>query len=151
MKNTFLVSLITLILLLNGCRGGLDTSTISNEEEKMKINVNINGSDFLASIENNEATNELTKMMEIEPITLHLQDYGGFEKVGPLGRNLPSSDRHINTSCGDIVLYQSNQIVIFYGTNSWSYTPIGKIDDLTNFIQVMGEEDVVVIFSLLND
>ncbi len=150
MKNTFLVSLITLIPFLNGCRSGLDTSS-SNEEEKMKINVNINGSDFLASIENNEATIELIQMMEIEPITLHLQDYGGFEKVSPLGRDLPSSDRHINTECGDIVLYQSNQIVIFYGTNSWSYTPIGKIDDLTNFIEVMGKEDVIVIFSLLKD
>lgn len=60
-----------------------------------------------------------------------MEDYGGFEKVGELPQALPTSDTHVSTSPGDIMLYQGNSIVIFYGTNSWNYTPIGKIDDAT--------------------
>ena len=60
--------------------------------------------------------------MEEGPVTLEMDDYSGFEKVGPLGTSLPASNSQTTTQAGDIVLYQGNQIVMFYGSNSWSYT-----------------------------
>ena len=70
------------------------------------------------------------------------------EKVGPLGRGLPASDSQTTTQAGDIVLYQSNQIVLFYGSNSWSYTRLGSIDNLTGWEDALGSGDVTVTLSL---
>lgn len=87
-------------------------------------------------------------MMRESPITIRMSDYGGFEKVGSLGESLPTSDRQTTTAKGDIVLYSGNQIVIFYGTNSWSYTRLGHVDDLDGWEEALGNEDVTVTFSL---
>ena len=77
-----------------------------------------------------------------------MTDYSGFEKVGALGTSLPTSNSQTTTQSGDIVLYQGNQIVIFYGSNSWSYTRLGKIDDLTGWKDALGSGDVTVTFSM---
>lgn len=119
------------------------------EEENMnrKIIVEVNGSCFTATLENNEAADTLAEMIREEPVTIRMNDYSGFEKVGSLGTNLPTSNRQTTTQAGDIVLYQGNQIVIFYGSNSWSYTRLGKIDDLTGWEDALGSGDVTVTFS----
>ena len=112
-----------------------------------KIIVEVNGSRFTATLENNEAADTLAEMIREEPVTIRMNDYAGFEKVGSLGTSLPASNRQTTTHAGDIVLYQGNQIVIFYGSNSWSYTRLGKIDDLTGWKDALGSGDVTVIFS----
>ena len=97
----------------------------------MNMIVQVGGSTFTATLEENAAVNALVEMMERGPVTIQMSDYSGFEKVGPLGTSLPTSNSQTTTHAGDIVLYQGNQIVIFYGSNSWSYTRLGRIDDLT--------------------
>ena len=87
-------------------------------------------------------------MMRESPITIGMSDYGGFEKVGSLGESLPTSDRQTTTEEGDIVLYSGNQIVIFYGTNSWRYTRLGHVDNLDGWEEALGNEDETVTFSL---
>lgn len=77
-----------------------------------------------------------------------MSDYAGFEKVGSLGRSLPTSNSQTTTQSGDIVLYNGDQIVIFYASNSWSYTRLGKIDDLTGWEEALGSNDVIVTFSI---
>ncbi|HIT59831.1 MAG TPA: hypothetical protein IAC33_01005 [Candidatus Fimousia stercorigallinarum] len=89
-------------------------------------------------------------MMRESPITIRMSDYGGFEKVGSLGESLPTSDRQTTTEEGDIVLYSGNQIVIFYGANSWSYTRLGHVDDLDGWEEALGNEDVTVTFPYRN-
>lgn len=113
----------------------------------MKMNVNVNGQNFIATLERNSAADALIQIMKLEPVTLQLEDYSGFEKVGPLGQNLPTSDSQTTTHPGDIVLYQGNQIVMFYGSNSWNYTPLGHIDDLTGWEEALGSGNVTVTFS----
>ena len=121
-----------------------------NEEEnvEMKMNVRIGDINFTATLENNDATDAFVEMMETEPVVIQMSDYSGFEKVGSLGRSLPTNNSQIATKAGDIVLYQGNQIVIFYGSNSWSYTRLGRIDDLTGWEDALGSKDVIVTFSL---
>ena len=126
------------------------TENESSEEEnsEMKMIVNVNGQDFTATLENNSAVDALVQMMENGPVTLQLSDYAGFEKVGPLGQSLPASNSQTTTHAGDIVLYQGNQIVMFYGSNSWSYTRLGHIDDLTGWEEALGSGDVTVTLSM---
>lgn len=127
-----------------------ETGGISEEEEEtgMKMNVEVNGTVFTAVLENNGAADALAEMMKDQPVTIQMRDYAGFEKVGPLGQNLPASDSRTTTQAGDIVLYQGNQIVIFYGSNTWSYTRLGKIEDLSGWEEALGRGDAAVTFSL---
>ena len=120
------------------------------EEETMdrKMIVEVGGKHFTATLEDNKAADTLAEMMQEDPVTIQMSDYGGFEKVGDLGTELPTSNRQTTTQAGDIVLYQGNQIVIFYGSNSWSYTRLGRIDDLTGWETALGDGDVTVTFAL---
>ena len=68
--------------------------------------------------------------------------------MGSLGKSLSTDNQQITTQAGDIVLYSGNQIVMFYGSNSWSYTKIGKIDDLSGWEDALGNGSVTVVFSL---
>lgn len=79
-------------------------------------------------MENNASVKALMELLVKEPLTIQMSEYGGFEQVGSLGQRLPSNDLQTTASAGDIVLYSSNNIVIFYGSNSWSYTRLGKIE-----------------------
>lgn len=118
------------------------------ENTEMKLNVQIGDNTFTATLEDNAAVDALTELLASGPLVIQMNDYAGFEKVGSLGTSLPSSNRQTTTQAGDIVLYQGNQIVIFYGSNSWSYTRLGRIDDLTGWTEALGSGDVTVTFSL---
>lgn len=120
----------------------------NEEEEVIKMNVQVGGRIFTATLEDNRAVDALAEMMENAPVTIEMNDYAGFEKVGSLGQNLPANNSQTTAQPGDIVLYQGNQIVIFYGSNSWSYTRLGRIDDLTGWEDALGSGDVTVTFSL---
>ena len=117
------------------------------EQEQMKITIQTGSASFTATLEDNEAARELYGMLQSQPMTLRLRDYGGFEKVGDLPSALPASDSRTTTREGDIVLYQSDQIVMFYGSNTWAYTRLGRVDDLTGYRQALGPGDVTLTLS----
>ena len=127
-----------------------ETDIQNNTEENTVTNMNVQVGDvvFSATLEENEAVSALVEMMRESPVVIQMSDYSGFEKVGSLGTSLPASNSQTTTQTGDIVLYNGNQIVIFYGSNSWSYTRLGHIDDLTGWEEALGRGDVTVIFSL---
>lgn len=130
--------------------GAAETDIQNNTEENKVANMNVQVGDvvFSATLEENEAVSALVEMMRENPVVIQMSDYSGFEKVGSLGTSLPASNSQTTTQTGDIVLYNGNQIVIFYGSNSWSYTRLGHIDDLTGWEDALGSGDVTVIFSL---
>lgn len=125
-----------------------ESEVSSEESETMQMNVQVGAATFSATLEENAATEAFVEMMKSAPVTIQMSDYSGFEKVGALGTSLPTSNSQTTTQSGDIVLYNGNQIVIFYGSNSWSYTRLGKIDDLTGWTQALGSGDVTVTFSV---
>ena len=100
------------------------------EADKM-IELRIDGAAVSVDWEDNESVTALQKLLADGAITVQMSMYGGFEQVGPLGTSLPRNDVQTTTSAGDIVLYSGNQIVVFYGTNSWAYTRLGKIENLS--------------------
>lgn len=117
-----------------------------NEIPQMKIQ--IGEYIFYASLENNTSVDALIQMMKETPIVINMRDYSGFEKVGSLGTTLPDSDSQITAQAGDIVLYNKDQIVVFYGSNSWSYTKIGHVNDLTDWEKALGSGEVEITFSI---
>lgn len=114
-------------------------------EEGGSVRLEIGGRTFTATLEDNEAARALCDML---PLSLDFNDYGGFEKVASIPRRLPSQDRQMRTSAGDIVLYSLNQIVVFYGGNSWSYTKLGHIDDVEGLTEALGRGNVEITFTL---
>ena len=127
---------------------GTENTEGTEDITAMKMNVQIGDKVFTATLEDNAAVHELIELMRKAPITIDMSDYSGFEKVGPLGKNLTTENQQTTTSAGDIVLYSGNQIVMFYGSNSWSYTRLGRIDDLTGWAEALGSGDITAIFSL---
>ena len=117
-----------------------------------KINITIDGRTVGATLADNDATKSLAEKLADGPVTISMHNYGGFEKVGALPWRLPTSDTPITTKPGDIMLYTGDNIVIFYGQNSWSYTPLGTLDitdpqEIGNFV---GNGDKQVTLSLPN-
>lgn len=117
-----------------------------------KINLTIDDRTMTATMVDNAATRELTALLSQGPISIEMDDYGGFEKVGALPQSLPTSNSQITTVPGDIMLYQGRNMVIFFGSNSWSYTRLGKIDGATTggLREFLGNGNVTVVISLSN-
>ena len=102
----------------------------------------IDGTEVPVTWENNESVQALHALA---PLTIEMSMYGGFEQVGPIGSSLPRNDRQTTTAPGDLVLYSGNQLVVFYGTNSWAYTRLGHVD-LTKeeLTALLSEHDVTI-------
>ena len=124
------------------------TEPTHEDTEGMKMNVQIGEATFTATLEDNAATREFIEMMKEGPISVNMSDYSGFEKVGAIGERLTANDSQITTAEGDIVLYGGDQIVMFYGSNTWSYTKIGRIDDLSGWKEALGSGSITAVFSL---
>ena len=111
-----------------GFSGCVDKPDVPPEQEVTTMYITIEGNKAEVTLEQNAATAALVELLRNGDITYTADDYGGFEKVGGLGHSLPTSNSQITTRPGDVILYSGNQIVLFYGSNSWSYTRLGKIN-----------------------
>ena len=105
----------------------------------------------MVALADTEAAQALVEQLRIEPVTVSLHAYGGFEQVGSLPWRLPTSDEQITTSPGDVMLYQGDQITIFTGSNSWAYTPLGSIQDAASetLFEVFGGDAAEITLSLV--
>ncbi len=103
-----------------------------------------------ATLVDNAATQALAEKLKTNSVTIEMSDYGGWEKVGGLGFDLPTSNERITAQPCEFVLYQGNQLVIFYGSNSWSYTRLGKFDNITQseLKEILGSGNVTVTLTL---
>ncbi|MBQ6528100.1 MAG: hypothetical protein IJI38_06215 [Clostridia bacterium] len=113
------------------------------------MQMKINESQVSVAWEDNESVAAL-KELAANGLTLQMSMYGGFEQVGSIGQRLPSQDVQTSTSFGDIVLYSGNQLVVFYGSNSWAYTRLGHIIDKTQeeMQELLGNGDVTITLSV---
>jgi hypothetical protein len=118
------------------------------EQEEPMLKITVGEYELLATFADNSSAEEFRELLSKGPVTVEMEDYGGFEKVGPLGTTLTRNDAQITTEPGDVILYQGNQITIYYGTNTWSFTRLAKIDDPADLQEKLGEGTVQVTFSL---
>ncbi len=120
--------------------------------EASQLTVSFRGHTYTATLESNSTADAFVQQIRDHggSITLRASDYGSFEKSASLGTALPANDTQTAVNPGDFVLYSDSQIVLFYGTNSWSYTRLGKLDgDLTDLKAHLGEGDVEITYALL--
>lgn len=126
------------------------TQEHTEQEAEMKMKLQIGDTAFTATLAKNSSVDALKELMADGPLTLNMSDYAGMEKGADLGVTLPQNNEHMNTQPGDLILYQGRTFVIYYDTNSWSLTPIGKIDnvDAESLRAALGDGDVTVTLSL---
>jgi len=116
------------------------------EQEATKMIIQVGDTTFTATLAENSSVDALKELISSVPLALHMSDYANIEKEADLGVTLPQNNEQINTQAGDIILYQGRTLVIYYDTNSWSLTPIGKIDNVDAEVlrAALGDGDVAV-------
>ena len=125
----------------------------NNNEENMSnstIKIEVNGTTLTATLKDNVSTRALVNLLKEGPLTINMNDYARMEKVGSIGTTLPQCDERLTTQPGDLILYLGQYFVIYYAPNTYSLTPLGKIDNTSGdeLIRILGNDDVTVTISL---
>ena len=96
----------------------------------------------------NAATRELKNMLAAGDLTINMTG-NSFEQYGSLGKSLPTADTSITAQAGDVLLYNSDTLCVFYGSNSYSYTRIGKIQGLSKdeLKSILSGKDLTITLS----
>ena len=137
---------------MTACAGGNNKSSTEKGEATMKIQIEITSESgnhtLTATLTDNSSAVAFYELLKKGSVTISMHDYGSFEKVGSLGKKLPRNDTQITTQAGDIILYQGNQITIYYDKNSWNFTRLGRVDCKTQaeLKQILGKGDVTAVF-----
>ena len=129
---SFLFYFLLFVLFSIGCQGKEETMVTEVNMVNMNMTIYIDSTELTVVWENNDSVKALFNLVKEKPLEVQLSMYGGFEQVGHLNYRLPDSDKRITTQAGDIVLYSGNQIVLFYGSNTWAYTKLGHITNKTD-------------------
>ncbi len=141
------IAWLCLLLLLAGLTAIAEDITTEEGENDMQMMI---GETPVTVAWEDNASVEALKTLAAEGITIEMSMYGGFEQVGSIGQSLPRDDQQTTTTSGDIVLYSGNQLVVFYGSNSWAYTRLGHITDQTpeQMKALLGNGDVTITLSI---
>ena len=139
--------LCALMLCLAGMAASAENMTVQEGDNDMQMMI---GETPVPVAWEDNASVEALKMLAGEGLTVEMSMYGGFEQVGSIGQSLPRDDQQTTTASGDIVLYSGNQLVVFYGSNSWAYTRLGHITDQTpeQMKALLGSGDVTITLSM---
>ena len=144
-----IITMSLLVFVLAACNSSSQDVNDSNDFEKdANMIMTIGNTKVDVSWEDNDSVRELRELAE-KNLLIQMSMYGGFEQVGSIGQSVTRNDKQTTTEPGDIVLYSGNQLVVFYGSNSWSYTRLGKInlsnEELEN---LLGNGDVTITLSM---
>ena len=137
------------------CRVTVKKKAVKPEQQndERKLSLMLGETKVNVDWQDNESVSALKELVKDAPLVIQMSMYGGFEQVGRIGSSLPRSDKEMTTKSGDIVLYSGNQIVVFYGSNSWAYTKLGHITDQTEqgMRDLLGNGDIKLTLSLEDD
>ena len=151
-----IMMLVSTFCACAGEKTGSVGNTTKNGDSQMKISIKIdNGTavnTLTATLADNSSAKAFYTLLQKGSVTVDMHDYGNFEKVGPLPQSLPRNDTQITTTAGDIILYQGNQITIYYDRNSWTFTRLGKVDNVTQaeLKKILGSGNVTAVFAVKN-
>ena len=156
-KLVMLVCILSIAMLLTACSEKKGTSSSKNDEvseveERTEVSLQMKIEDESVQVdwEDNESVETLKGLCKDEPLVIQMSMYGGYEQVGNIGTSIPENDVEITAKAGDIVLYSGNSLVVFYGSNSWAYTRLGRITNLTDaeLTQLLSNGDVTITISM---
>lgn len=137
MLKKYVVFILGAVLALtNIAQANTDTTTLnsnqSREQTMQTITMVVGNQSATITLTQNSSAQALYQRLQQGNITITVDDYGDMEKVGALGFSLPRNDTPTNTNPGDIILYQGNQLVFYYDHNSWNFTPMGKVNNISS-------------------
>lgn len=143
-------TLISMLLALALLCVGIGMAEIGDEQEAEAMRLWIGETAVAVTWEDNDAVQALRELVAEQPLTIEMSMYGGFEQVGSIGTDLPRNDAQTTTQAGDIVLYAGDQMVIFYGSNSWAYTRLGRVTDKTDaeMAELLSGRDVTITIAM---
>lgn len=123
------------------------TSAVTQEEDAL-LYIQIGDTTLTAVLEQNPSAEALAALLEEGPVTLEAENYGGFEKVGALPEALPQNDVRITAGPGDVMLYCGDSVVLFYGSNTWSYTKLAHITETEKLEKALSGSETAFTLSL---
>ena len=118
-----------------------------------KLVLHLENRTLTATLEGNSSAEALKELLREEPLTIHMRDFAGMEKVGSIGRRLPTNDGPVHAKPCDLILYTGDSFVIYYEPNSWNFTRLGRLDDITpeELRKVLGKGSVTVTLELAEE
>ena len=118
-----------------------------------KLVLHLENRTLTATLEENSSAEALKELLREGPLTIHMRDFAGMEKVGSIGRRLPTNDRPVHAKPCDLILYTGDSFVIYYEPNSWNFTRLGRLDDITpeELRKVLGKGSVTVTLELAEE
>lgn len=143
-------TLLSTLLILALLCVGIGMAETGGEQEEEALKMWIGQTTVAVTWDDNDAVQALRELVAEEPLTIEMSMYGGFEQVGSIGATLPRNDVQTTTRAGDIVLYAGNQMVVFYGSNSWAYTHLGRVTDKTEeeMAELLSKGDVTITVAM---
>ena len=152
-KLTVLLAMVlsfSLTVCAQGASGNTTTGGTGNTPTGGTMKITVGNRELTATLAANSSTEALKEWLMTGPVTINMRDYGNMEKVGGFGRSLPTNDERITTEPGDLILYQGNAFVIYYAPNTWSFTRLGKINNIMQeeLKSALGNGNVTVTLSL---
>ena len=173
MKKLFLILLLIIFIVLSGCSSNAPTddklqaenSSSTQQTDKSEnaegsaknemnaeqiLYIKIGNSVLEAELADNSSAEALLEMLKENDLSIQMSDYGNFEKVGELGTTLVTNDEQVTTEACDLILYQGNKFVIYYDTNSWNFTRLGKIKNISQdeLKSILGDGDVTAVLTI---
>ena len=131
----------------DGAADAADAADAAGDASQARtLSISANGQTVTAKLADNSSVDALVELLQAGPVTVEMNDFSNFEKVGELPRSLPRNDMQISTDAGDLILYQGNRFVIYYGQNSWDFTYLGHIEGATKegLLEMLGSGSVTV-------
>lgn len=131
-------------------QGAEDPGYTDGNEGENTMKIQVGDTTLTAIMEDNSSVRALYELLAEGPLTIEMEDYAQMEKVGDLGTSLPRNDEQISTQAGDLILYQGNSFVIYYGENSWNLTRLGRIEDMDQekLLEILGDGKVTITLSM---
>lgn len=117
------------------------------------MNMEVNGTNLRVKLYDNSSARAVEKLLKEGPVSIEMKDYAHMEKFGNLGRQLPTNDAYITTEAGDVILSEGNLRVLYYAPNTWNFTRLGKVQDLSekDLRRVLGTGNITAVLSLDED
>ena len=117
------------------------------------MNIEVNGTNIQVKLYDNSSAQAVKELLRKGPLTIPMKDYANMEKFGSFGVQLPTNDEHITTEAGDVILSEGNLLVIYYAPNTWTFTRLGKVQNLSEaeLKKVLGKGNITAILTLSDD
>ena len=152
-KSTVAVAIITVIAIASAAviminENNRRTNDTGPEVISMQLILTVDGKKIPVNWEDNPSVNAI-KTLAKDTLTIEMSRYGGFEQTGNIGQSVVSNDTHISVGCGDIVLYNGEQICLYFDDNSYSFTRLGKMDMADDeIVKILDVPGVKAVFTL---